>query len=202
MFDVIVSGFILALGLILPLGVQNIFVFNQGAAHSRFYRALPVILTASICDTLLILLAVFGVSAIALGISWLKISLLGAGILFLIYMGWVTWSSKSVKNDKPAEKLSSKNQVLFAASVSLLNPHAIMDTVGVLGTNSLRYSGMDKVAFAITCIVVSWLWFMGLAFFGRLVGKLDQSGRFLTVLNKVSALVMWGTALYLALTLL
>ena len=35
-------GVILALGLILPLGVQNVFVFNQGATHKKFRNALPV----------------------------------------------------------------------------------------------------------------------------------------------------------------
>lgn len=60
MLQAALHGFILAFGLILPLGVQNIFVFNQGAVQPRFSRVLPVILTASVCDTLLITLAVAG----------------------------------------------------------------------------------------------------------------------------------------------
>ena len=51
---------VLAFGLILPLGVQNVFVFNQGANHPKFIYALPAIITASICDTVLILIAVNG----------------------------------------------------------------------------------------------------------------------------------------------
>jgi L-lysine exporter family protein LysE/ArgO len=39
-----IHGFVLALGLILPLGVQNVFIFNQGAVQPRFYKALPAIL--------------------------------------------------------------------------------------------------------------------------------------------------------------
>mgnify|MGYP001218790420 FL=1 len=50
----LLHGIILAFGLILPLGVQNIFVFNQGATHKKFTNALPVIITAGICDTILI----------------------------------------------------------------------------------------------------------------------------------------------------
>ncbi len=53
-------AFILALGLILPLGVQNLFVFNQGVTQPALWRALPAVITAAICDTLLILLAVQG----------------------------------------------------------------------------------------------------------------------------------------------
>jgi L-lysine exporter family protein LysE/ArgO len=53
-----------AFGLILPPGVQNVFVFNQGAMHKKFTRALPAVLTAGVCDTILIGLAVAGVSLI------------------------------------------------------------------------------------------------------------------------------------------
>lgn len=86
-------------------------------------------------------------------------------------------------------------------SVSLLNPHAILDTIGVIGTSSLAYLGVEKLAFAVSCILVSWLWFLGLGIVGRMTGKLDQSGRFLLVLNKISAIVMWGTAVYIGVTL-
>ena len=41
----------LLLGLILPLGAQNVFVFNQGANQKKISKALPVIITAGLCDT-------------------------------------------------------------------------------------------------------------------------------------------------------
>jgi L-lysine exporter family protein LysE/ArgO len=113
-------------------------------------------------------------------------------------MGWVTWRSKPKDHDQSAEKFAPRKQIAFALSVSLLNPHAIMDTVGVIGTSSLQYSGMEKAAFALTCIVVSWLWFAALAYAGRVVGNVDQSGHLLVAINRVSAIFMWGTALYLA----
>jgi L-lysine exporter family protein LysE/ArgO len=91
MLEEILHGFILAFGLILPLGVQNVFVFNQGALRPNFIQALPVIITASICDTLLISLAVLGVSVVVLGSYWIKACLFAAGIFFLIYMGVITW---------------------------------------------------------------------------------------------------------------
>lgn len=98
MISAIIHGFILALGLILPLGVQNVFVFNQGATQPKFRRALPVIITASLCDALLISLAVLGVSVIVLGVYWIKVVLLTVGIIFLVYMGYVTWKSKPNTN--------------------------------------------------------------------------------------------------------
>ncbi len=76
-----------------------------------------------------------------------------------------------------------------------------MDTVGVIGTSSLQYNGGEKAAFALACILVSWVWFIGLAVAGRITGELDKSGRLMMVLNKISALVMWGAAVYIGLTL-
>mgnify|MGYP001951376879 CR=1 FL=1 len=76
-----------------------------------------------------------------------------------------------------------------------------MDTVGVIGTSSLQYNGAEKVAFALASILVSWIWFTGLAVAGRITGKMDKSGRLMMVLNKISALVMWGAAIYIGLTL-
>src|SRR6185437_5107914 len=157
MLEAILHGMILAFGLILPLGVQNVFVFNQGASQPTFMRALPVILTAAICDTILILMAVLGVSLIVLTFAWLETALYSIGFFFLIYIGWSLWKSKPTETGQKNEKFSPKKQILFAASVSLLNPHAIMDTIGVIGTNSLRYQGEDKVIFAFACILVSWI---------------------------------------------
>ncbi|MDQ0153825.1 LysE/ArgO family amino acid transporter [Robertmurraya andreesenii] len=201
MMEAIIHGFILAFGLILPLGVQNVFVFNQGAMQPKLSRAIPVVLTASLCDTLLISLAVLGVSVVVLSSYWIKTLLFIAGILFLIYMGVVVWRSKPAQVDDEQTSFSPKKQILFAMSVSLLNPHAILDTVGVIGTSSIKYIGTEKIAFALACITTSWLWFVGLALAGRLVGNLNQSGSFLNLLNKVSAIIMWGTAIYIGMSL-
>ncbi|MFC6229507.1 LysE/ArgO family amino acid transporter [Paenibacillus allorhizosphaerae] len=202
MLAAMIHGIILALGLILPLGVQNVFIFNQGTMHKRFRNVFPAVITASLCDTLLIVSAVFGVSMIVLNIQGVKTGLLCVGVLFLIYMGWVTWRSKPAATADQHNKLHLKQQVAFAATVSLLNPHAILDTVGVIGTSSLRYEGGEKAAFAAAAIVVSWLWFTGLATAGRLTNRVDQSGRMIVALNKISALLMWGTAVYLGISLL
>lgn len=201
MMEAIIHGFILAFGLILPLGVQNVFVFNQGAMQPKLSRAIPVVLTAALCDTLLISLAVLGVSVVVLSSYWIKTLLFMAGVLFLIYMGVVVWRSKPAQVDDAQTSFSPKKQILFAMSVSLLNPHAILDTVGVIGTSSIKYIGTEKMAFAIACITTSWLWFVGLALAGRLVGNLNQSGSFLNLLNKVSAIIMWGTAIYIGMSL-
>ncbi|MBI1729979.1 LysE family transporter [Candidatus Acetothermia bacterium] len=219
MITAAVHGFLLALGLILPLGAQNLFVLTQGAIQPKFVRVIPVIITASLCDTFLILIAVLGISAVVLTFSWVKLLLVGVGVLFLGYIGWMTW-----KSDTPAPSVASTDDqcdvqnvlndtqsgltqnpwpitrlILFSMSVSLLNPHAILDTIGVIGTSSIQYQPSEKIGFVLACIFVSWLWFFILAIAGRWVGSFPQIRR---ALNKVSALIMWGSAIYLIYTVL
>lgn len=193
----LIHGIILAFGLILPLGVQNVFLFNQGTAHKNFVHALPAVVTAGVCDTVLIYSAVAGVSLVVLSFEWLKNLLFLIGFFFLAYMGWLMWKSTTETPGQQAAVFSVKRQVVFAASASLLNPHAIMDTIGVIGTSSLVYSGVEKWSFTIACISVSWIWFLGLAIAGRIVGQWDATGNILKKMNRLSACIVWAMALYM-----
>ncbi|SFB29057.1 L-lysine exporter family protein LysE/ArgO [Lentibacillus halodurans] len=196
--EALLHGVMLAFGLILPLGVQNIFVFNQGATHLKFINVLPVIMAAGFSDTLLIYLAVAGVSFIVFNFEWLTVLLFIGGFFFLVYMGWVMWKSQSEQSGKQqSNKLSAKRQVTFAVSVSLLNPHAIMDTIGIIGTSSLVYTGYEKWLFTAACIGVSWVWFLTLAVAGRKLGQLDKNGQLLKRMNQASAIIIWGMAMYM-----
>ncbi|MBU2661553.1 LysE/ArgO family amino acid transporter [Bacillus cabrialesii] len=197
----IIHGFVLALGLILPLGAQNAFIFQQGAWQKHIWRALPAVISASVCDTLLIVLAVAGVSVIVQQVPVFETVIMAGGFLFLLYMGWVTWNSRPNANQNEKNAFTAKKQAAFAAAVSLLNPHAILDTIGVIGTSSLQYSGLEKWLFMAACIAVSWFWFIFLVVAGRLFQTIDVSGRLMLTVNKCSALVMWAAAGYFGISL-
>lgn len=194
MLQPVVHGLLLALGLILPLGAQNVFVFNQGANHKSIYKSLPVIITAGFCDTLLILLAILGISLILLSLPILQITIYCIGIVFLVYMAWSLWTSHQhqLQTYKP---MSAKKQIGFALSVSLLNPHAIMDIIGVIGTSAAVYEGAEKVVFAVATVLVSWVWFFLLAIAGKVVGHVDKTGKYILSLNKCSAIIIIIVAL-------
>lgn len=189
MSQAIIHGILLAFGLIIPLGAQNVFVFNQGANHKSLKKALPVIITASLCDTFLILLAVLGVTIFLNTFPTLKLIIYIIGLLFLLYMAYSIWNEKPANQDK-SDAMSPKKQIGFAMSVSLLNPHAIMDTIGVIGTSSTTYAGHNRIAFTLACITVSWLWFLSLAYFGKMIGSIDKQGNIIVILNKVSAIII------------
>ncbi|HVI51933.1 MAG TPA: LysE family transporter [Candidatus Sulfotelmatobacter sp.] len=186
--------------MILPLGPQNTFVLSQGFSQPNLLRALPVVVTAACCDTLLILLAVAGVSAVVGAIEWLRLVLVCGGVAFLVAAGWLTWKSAPPSPQSGDERTPAPmgKQVAFALACSLGNPHAIVDTIGVIGTSGLAYQGARLAAFTSACIAVSWSWFFGLALAGRILSRLELARR---LLNPASALVMWASAGYLALSL-
>ena len=215
----LLHGLLLAFGLILPLGAQNTFVLTQGALHRRWSGALPAVLTAAVSDTLLITVAISGLSLVLLTVPWLKAALSWGGVPFLAYMGWATWRSDA-QADQGAARLAvggstdrvtaqaagegwpARRQVAFAASVSLLNPHAILDTVAVIGTSALQYAGAARLAFALACIGASWVWFFGLSLAGYLMGLFAAGANLQRWLNRASAVIMWGVAFRLLLSLL
>ncbi len=202
MLSAVIHGFILAIGLILPLGAQNIFIFNQGARAPRITGALAAIIAAAFSDTLLIFLAVSGASLLLFSDPRVQRLIMAGGVLFLIWIGFSIWKEQVNLKPNHAELFAAKKQVTFALSVSLLNPHALLDTIGVIGTNAFNYSGSEKWAFAAACASVSWLWFFGLAWCGHGVGKISDGTRIRSLVNKLSAVMIWGIALYLAFSLL
>ena len=201
MITAIVHGIVLAFGLILPLGPQNTFVITQGASQPSLLRALPAVVAAGLCDTLLIGIAVFGVSVAVLEVPWLRLALVAGGVVFLAVVGALLWrNGGEVDGGKGVTgTFSARRQIAFAVSVSLLNPHAILDTVGVIGPSALAYAGAERIAFAVACVAVSWIYFLGLALVGRMASGIGGVTRWL---SRGSAVIMWGTALYLASTLL
>ena len=238
MIKAFVYGLILAFGLIMPLGIQNIFVFNQGATQEHYLHALPSVFAASLCDTILILVAVSGVSFLTFNLAWLETILFFIGFCFLMYMGWLTWTRTSFKaetipvgfqeagearassrsgayteyvssewqqqsqnlkgNGYKPKPLSDWQQISYAVSVSLLNPHALIDSIAVIGVNALHFTGSNRWVFTFGCILVSWGWFLGLSIAGHFVQRADQSGRTIVIVNKVSAIIIWSVGLILA----
>ena len=189
-------GMVLAFGLIIPLGIQNIFILNLGATHKKWVYTLPGVLTAFFCDSVLIISAVLGVSMIVLSLPGVKNAIYYSGLVFLVYMGWVTW--RSTQQPECAYKpLLPRQQVYFSASASLLNPHAIIDSVTVLGSNSLHFIGIDKWFYTSACLLVALCWFMGLSKLGGMLGHMSSNYSVLKWLNKFSALTIWAVALYI-----
>lgn len=193
-----VHGFLLAWALILPMGPQNSFVISQGTTHVQYGRTVPVVITAALSDTILIAGAVLGASMILLALPVLKDVLTLLGIVFLGWMGWKSWRIPvhALSSDAGAAAYwTLRRRVMHTLRASLLNPHAIMDTVVVIGGGAAMYSApAEKLSYALAAVLVSWFWFFALSLAGRTLGHLRHQARTLLWLNRVSAGIMWAIA--------
>ena len=200
-FDILfpfLHGTVLAFSLIMPAGMQNTFILNQSFVNKNISSVIPIIITASLCDTILIILSVLGISLILLEMESVKLVILALGFVFLVYIGYKMWRSSPIKLDEKQYKLSKAKQIILTISVSWLNPHAIIDTVVVIGSQCLEYSSYQKFAYSIGCILTTWFWFFSLAFFGNRLNKLKSSSSIIGKINKLSAVLMYLLAIYTA----
>lgn len=158
------AGLVLGFGLITPIGPQNVFVVGQGLAVG-LPRALWAVVAAAVCDSLLIVTGAVGVSAVIERVPAVRTTLLVAGALFLTYLGVraIRGAGQRLAADPEAVAVPPRKIVSRTVSVSLLNPHAILDTVGIIGTAIVAQPAAARGFFAAGALSASWLWFLLLA---------------------------------------
>lgn len=193
-------GGTLALGLILPVGPQNLFILQQGAVQSSWRKVAPAIVAAAIADTAMILTAVLGTGLTSLMTAFVQQCMLGAGILFLLWTGASQWKA-NLFAVTPGSAEAVMRQVGTALAVSLLNPHAYLDIFAVIAPSSMAYSGAERWLFAAGCIGNSWLWFPFVAWVGRRACRSITSVRAQRWSARASAVILWMCAAYLAVSL-
>lgn len=91
--------------------------------------------------------------------------------------------------------------VLLALSVSLVNPHAILDTVVMMGTFAQAF-GADKWLYIGGAATASVLWFTLLGWGGTRLAPYMDSARTWRVVDGAVGVLMLGIAVKVALTLL
>lgn len=157
------TGLVLGLGLIVPIGAQNVFVFGQGLAVGM-PRALWAVVAAAVCDTILIVAGAAGAAALVTRVPGLRYVLLIGGAGFLAFLGVRSLRAKPSGEVETAQEVVSVKGVLArTAMVSLLNPHAIFDTVVVIGAAIAAQGRDSRLSFALGTVSASWLWFLLLA---------------------------------------
>ena len=193
MMTAVLTGILLGLALIVPIGQQNVFVVGQGVALGM-PRALVAVVAAACCDTLLILLGAGGVSVLLNQLPGLRPALLAAGALFLLFLGLRALRATPGENGFDSTSITKPSQVIArTVAVSLLNPHAILDTVGVLGAAIAAQPENARLFFGAGVVTASWLWFLVLAGAAALLRQALTPARRVWF-DRFSGLIMLGFA--------
>jgi L-lysine exporter family protein LysE/ArgO len=170
------AGLLLGLGLILPIGSQNIYVLKS-AIKMGLPRSLIIGSIAASCDSLLIIIGALGASAALSAAPGLRPALLIAGALLLFYLGIQALRSPLPKEDESTGESNLRTAAVATVSASLLNPHAIIDTVGIIGL-AISSATDGALPFGLGAISASFVWFMFLALAGSLLAaKLTPKAR-------------------------
>ncbi|MGH6926955.1 MAG: LysE/ArgO family amino acid transporter, partial [Dongiaceae bacterium] len=82
--------------------------------------------------------------------------------------------------------------VATAVALSVLNPQVYLEMVGVVGSVALRFAETDRAIFAFGVMLVSPLWFFGLAMGGRRLAARMDSRRVARAIDLTTAVVMLG----------
>jgi len=194
-------GLTLGLSLIVAIGPQNAFVLRQGLTRRH---ALLAALACSLADTALIAFGVLGVGGLLARSPTLVIAGTLAGAAFLGWYGWRSFRAARQPGalDTAGQPARTPGAVLAtAAAFSLLNPHALLDTVVLIGGASAGLDGSGRRAFLAGTVLASWLWFFGLAVLAGHLAGLMRSPRAWQVLDVLIGVMMWAIAAVLVLGL-
>jgi L-lysine exporter family protein LysE/ArgO len=156
---IFVFGLLFGLLTAFPVGVQSFVVMNQGLRFG-YPRVLTGIITASLCDTVLIVAGAAGASALLASVDG-RVPVILIGIAFLATCGVLAF--RAPPEEEAAEVKSAGRPLAMVAQtvvVSLLNPHAVLETVGVLGGAIAAQSAENRIEFACGVIAASWVWFV------------------------------------------
>ncbi len=158
------NGLLLGFSLIMALGPQNVFLIRQGAMRQH---AMLSAFTCFICDIILITASVIGLQDVLVSHENLQVGMIWFGALFLMYYG--TSALKKALGKQPPniarEQLRSSRWqiIMLALGFSLLNPHAIIDSLVLIGGGSGQFPGQQHI-FLLGVLSSSLLWFTFLTF--------------------------------------
>ena len=152
------TGLLLSLSLVFAVGSQNAFVLRQGILRQHVW---PIVMFCVVADTILIIIGVFGLPLLIADVveqigPWLyggaAVWLFGYGLLRVRDL----FDNKTLQiDDRPAG--SFWNSLGTAAALTFINPHVYLDTVVLIGTISLQFSGVNKLTFAAGAATASFV---------------------------------------------
>jgi L-lysine exporter family protein LysE/ArgO len=192
----LIQGYGLGASLIIAIGAQNAFVLRQGLKRQYVF---VIAALCTLCDATLILLGVGGLGAIITALPVLTLVTTWGGALFLLVYGFRSFKAalQTEKLDVHAaskEPTRLRDVVLSVFAFSLLNPHAFLDTVVLIGSVGTHYPSSERLLFAFGAMLASLTWFFALAYGARWLAPLFRSPRAWKILDCFVGCVMWSIA--------
>ena len=192
------QGLTLGLAYVAPIGVQNMFVINVGMCRPRLeaYRTALIVI---FFDISLALAGFLGAGLLLERFLWIRLGVLLAGSLFVIYMGIQLILAPAGGLEIEETRLPLRQVVLMACVVTWFNPQAIVDVTLLLGAFRASLPEQMVQFFMAGVLCASCMWFLGLTtvvtfFRSRL------NGTVLRWINRICGVVVLGYGIQLGWT--
>lgn len=162
MGQVLLEGFLLQASLIFALGAQNLFVLESGL---RRRYPITISFVCFLCDLTIITIGVLTTATLLTQYPAVKIIFGIMGAAFLIYYGFNKIAVKEqdllLNGIQDQRKGTLKHCVLSAIAFSVINPHAYLDGLILIGGYSSKFSELsERLLFGLGAGVCSLVWFL------------------------------------------
>jgi len=189
-FSPVLSGYFLALSLIMAIGAQNAFILRQGLLRQHVFI---LCLICAISDALLISAGIAGLGTlVSSSPTLMKVVSLGGAIFLFSYAAlafYRAWRPQAL-HAAGSGGLSLKAAIAACLAFTFLNPHVYLDTVVLVGSLSAQYSGTNRLLYGVGAILASTSWFFALGYGARLLQPIFARPAAWRVLDIVIGIVM------------
>lgn len=169
--NIVLTGFVTGLALIVAIGAQNAFVLRQGIKGEQ---VLPIVLTCLASDIVAITAGVAGLGFVIEKFPGvLPVAQVLGGIYLLafgLHAALRAWKPKGLEAGE-GTGMSTRTAILTALALTWLNPHFYLDATLMLGTVANSFGG-ERWWFLLGALVASFAWFFSLGFGARLLRPL------------------------------
>lgn len=189
------QGLLLGFSLIVAIGAQNLFVFNQGLIGKY---VMIVCLFCSLSDALLILIGYSGLYLIIENNVILQNFIILIGFLWLLGYGVLKireglYFDQESNLDIQISHTNNRNlykTILAISGITWLNPHVYLDTVFLIGSISNSVQSEKQFSFLLGAISSSFLFFFFLGYMGFKIGPLIKSPNLWKKINISLGIIM------------
>ncbi|MEB8431362.1 LysE family translocator [Cocleimonas sp. KMM 6892] len=179
----------------------GIFAILARALNSGAKSCIPLSLGMSVSDVIYLILATFGLAAIAENYGGLFTAIRFIGAAYLMYLGWKMWTTKvdvEIQKNK-VSRSSWLSSFVQGFLISASNPKVILFYIAFLPTfmDLTKLSTSDIVLVSGLTLLALMVGLMLVAVMASSVRKYLKSQKALKRLNKTAGSIMIGAGLFL-----
>jgi len=192
----LLSGMAIGFAFIAPIGMQNLYVFNN-AMNNTLRRALLYVGFVWFADATFSLAAYFGMGALINSNELLKLIVMIVGGFLVLYIGWsIMRSANNVQMGDGGTSLSPKAALISAFVVTWANPQALVDGSLMLGATRAKLPVADVWPFIIGVLIATATWFIFITLIVNLF-KNKLTKKAFVVVNVISGFIVMAYGIYL-----